>query len=441
MAHDSNGHIYIDTNTTPHTGISVGEVAAVLGAAAGEELCSHANIKKEAKYKPMDIGDMFGYTDAQAKLANYGLLVPYYTQFQTHTSFNNMVLDIDDNSWTRADNYEQGKAAWQNNGLSAGSWHRLLDFNNYLHSVVPIMAAVTTNKDSYTAAEGVQFVTNAGGTSPYNLCPADIRLILNDAISAENMYLGVYIKNNQGRFYKIIGRCLSVANQGHGTITFSDDDFVFLRANGRENILVCMFLSDTNLNNGQVGTNIAVTGRFIPLTMSRAIVSPYFAMPLLNFDYDPTSWYHLKNNNSDAIFVIKSTPDSDYTWAISLEAEYTSGDSHHNVLASDEKIVELHREYDDVTGLQMDLYLRLETDRANAEIMFDLYACESSSDHYEDVVDEDTSIIGSPIVSETLEIVSGEILDNPYAVQLMQRAILTARLNGTAVTQICTLTD
>lgn len=440
MAHDSNGHIYIDTNTTPHTGISVGEVAAVLNAAAGEELCSHANIKKEAKYKPMDIGDMFGYTEAQAKLANYGLLVPYYTQFHTHTSFNNMILDIDENSWTRADNYEQGKAAWQNNGLSAGSWHRLLDFNNYLHSAVSIMAAVTTSKDSYTAAEGVRFVTNAGGTSPYNLCPADIRLILNGAISAENMYLGVYIKNNEGRFYKIIGRCLSVANQGHGTISFSDDDFVFLRANGRENILVCMFLSDTNLNNGQVGTNIAVTGRFIPLTMSRAIVSPYFVMPLLNFDFDPLSWYHLKNN-TDAIFVIKSMPDSDYTWAVSMTAEYTGGGTIHNIFASDEKIVSLNREYDDVTGLQMDLYLRLETDRANAEIKFDLYACEASSDHYEDVVDEDTSIIGSPIVSETLEIVSGEILDNPYAVQSMQRAILTARLNGTAVTQICTLTD
>lgn len=437
MAHDNNGHIYIDTNTTPHTGISVAEVASVLGAQAGEELCGHANIKKWAKFKPMAIGDMHGYTDAQAKLANYGLLVPFYT------SFDGMIADIKDNTWSnRSVNYEQGKEAWQNNGLAAGSWHRLLDFNNYLHSAVSIMAQLTLSKASYTAGERPVFYTNAGGSSDYNLRPANIRYISGGAISAENMWLGIYMENSAGEFFKTISRCWDAV---HGTIQISDDDFIFRREDSTDNIRACMFLSRDNLNNGDVvhiATNAStgITGQFIPLMMSRAIISAYFAEPKLNFAYDPNYWFALTGDGQNVIFAAKSVPDSSYSWNLSVVGEYTDSQSRQQLVLSCPSIeVPLYQEYDDMAEVWLDLYLRFETDQAHSQVKFDLYACDSSVS-YADILDGASSI-GSPILSRTLTITEGELLTDPTAINRIERFTINARLTGNSHTQYIVLTD
>ena len=48
MSHN-NGRIYIDTSVTPNIGISVWEVAYVLG--SGADVCRNQKIKPFAKYK------------------------------------------------------------------------------------------------------------------------------------------------------------------------------------------------------------------------------------------------------------------------------------------------------------------------------------------------------------------------------------------------------
>ncbi len=417
MAHDANGRIFIDTSVTPPDGISAAEVKSVLAAMDGEELCGHSHINGNAKFKPMDIGGVSGYTAEQAKAANYGLLVPHYT------NFSQMVTDIDNGVWTHATNYEASKVPWQNNGLSAASFHRIFDFNNYLHTAVPIMAALTMDKARYAATEEPEFITNAGGTSPYNLSPADISLIENGAVSMENMYLGICMHSLSGRFYKILGRCTSV---GRGEISISDPGFNFPRANGQETITACMFLSDTNLNNGAVGTNVDMTGHFIPLTMSRTILQPFFDMPLLNLDFDSVSW-HNPTVDGNTVFVIKSDPDSDYSWEISIFGEYVSAGAVHTVLDCEEFLLPMHRQFNPQTREPLTLYLRLETDRLNGKLKVDLYATDPSVG-YTDIIAE-SSLIGSPIESREVEIVYGEILSDPTAVGLMTRAALVAKLH------------
>ena len=358
---------------------------------------------------------MHGYTDAQAKLINYGLLVPRYT------SFNNMALDIQAGTWTRATNYDSTKTPWQNLGLGANDWSRVLDFDGYLHTAKQIMAALAMDAASYAAYDIPSFVTRSESSVAENIAPKDIRLIDNGSITMENLYYGLYYHNSLGSFYKVIGRCNSL---GTGSITISDTGFRFSRTGGTDGIIACMFLCDTNINNGQAGEGTSVpAGNFIPITPSRALITPYFDTPHCNISYDRTNlWFTI--GGGDAVFVIKSEPDGDYMWDCNLTAEYISGGVTHNVLTTPDVQIWLARYYDSAQQVYKPNYIRMQTDRANAELVIKVYATDPSVD-FVDVFYREQSL-GSPVFTTSVEIASGEILSSAQAVENMTRAIFAA---------------
>lgn len=410
MSHDySTGRLWRDTSGTDPIGINLEEIRRVIGARAGEELCSHANIQRWAKYKPMPIGDMKGYTEAQAKAINYGLFIPRYT------SFNSMVLDIQANTWTRATNYDQSKAFWTNIGISSADWCRVLDFDGYYQQAEQIMASLTMDSNNYAASDVPAFITRATNGVSGNIGPSDIRLVDNGSITMENLYYGIYFHHTDGGFYKVLGRCSSL---GSAQFSISDPGFVFPRIEGNIPIVACMFLCDSNLNNGNVGTNTGLTGNFIPIIPTRNLISPFFAAPHANLSYDSVlAWMPI--NNGNVVFVVKSEPDSNYTWECNLSGEYISNNTVHTVLQTVDFSLFLQQYFDSSTGIQKPLYIRMETNRANAELQIKVYAPALTAD-FADVFAETN--VGTPVATETAEIALGEILSSASAVQNMTRA-------------------
>lgn len=359
----------------------------------------------------MAIGDMQGYTANQAKIVNYGLYIPRYT------SFNSMALDIQANTWARASNYDQNnpRTPWQNLGISASDWHRILDFDGYFHQAAQIMGTITMDSNRYAGADVPSFQTRAEGSTAGNLSPADIRLVDNGAISMENLYYGIYIHTSAGSFYKVLGRCNSL---GTGAINISDGNFIFARVGGNESIVACMFLCDSNLNNGNVGTSTGLTGNFIPITPTRAHLTPYFDTPHANITCDSVNnWMPI--SGGDVAFVVKVMPDGGYTWTIDLYGEYTSGGVH-TVLQIVEFDLFLAQYFDSSTQLQKPLYIRMQTDRAHARLTAKVYSTAESVDYYDVLYHEE--FLGTPVATETTEIAAGEILTSQSAAQLMSRA-------------------
>lgn len=122
MAH-SGGLIYVDSTTTPATGVSVYDVQQVLNVSSNDvgTLCVHNNIKQWAKRKPIRVAQVAPITDAQRKSANYG--------------FNINASSI---TGTPAAIATSNAATWyyQKPAGGASSPYRLSDFNGYSHNVV-----------------------------------------------------------------------------------------------------------------------------------------------------------------------------------------------------------------------------------------------------------------------------------------------------------------
>lgn len=133
MSH-SNGRIYIDTSVTPNIGISLDDIGSVLGVSTRDlgTLCTHPQVKKWAKYKPLPVGIPGSYTQAQAKGCNYGLYIPYFTTYA------DMVAAVRDNDYSDAPNYDATKAPFDR--ILPSQWYRALDFNGYNDNALPPIA-------------------------------------------------------------------------------------------------------------------------------------------------------------------------------------------------------------------------------------------------------------------------------------------------------------
>ena len=421
-----NRRLYVNRSDSDNPiGITDREIRACLTENAGVDLSRSSRINPWAKFKPLPVGDMLGYTDAQAKAINYGLFIPRYT------SFNSMVLDIQAGTWTRAANYDSTKTPWQNLGLGANDWSRFLDFDGYFGLAEQIMATLTMDSDQYAAGDIPSFITRATNGITGNLGPSDIRLVENGSVLMENLYYGIYFHHSEGGYYKVLGRCSSL---GHAQLSISDVNFVFPRNEGTEPIVACMFLCDSNLNNGNVGTSTGLTGNFIPITPTRANLSAFFAAPHANFSYDPvTAW--MPTGNGDVVFVVKSLPDSNFTWACNLSGEYQSGGTVHPVLQTVDFNLFLAQYFDNLTEQQKPLYIRMQTDRLNRELEVKVYAPSLSAD-FPDVFSENN--IGNPVATAVAEIALGEILNSSYAVSLMSMAVFAGAVGS--ISEQCLIT-
>lgn len=404
MAHNSGyTKLFVDrTDPNNPVGISLGEIRRCLygvSGGAGVDLSRSPNINKWAKFKPMPIGDVHGYTDAAAKLINYGLRVPYYT------SLHQMFQDILAGTWTHATNYDSSKPFWSYDGIGANDWSRTLDFDGYLGTARELMEQITAS-DFCAIDDDPVFISHTESTTDGNLAPKDIHPISGGSILSENMFYGIFLYNGLvGRQFRIVGQASDLTT---GDKRFSDSRFVFPRLGDEQNIRACIFLSSYNIGNGAVVENEdSFTGYFIPLTTSLATLFITFEGLSANLSGNPDTvlpWEYTQTG--DVVFVFKSLPNKTHTWSGSFFGQSTNGV--HTSVYGDGFDIELPSRKDGNDQL-LPCWIRIQTDFANAEATVDVYATGSDVDFLD--VFHETSVIGNPRQTVNIEI-SGELNTN-----------------------------
>lgn len=178
------------------------DVSPVLGVAANlGYACSnvHGRINKWAKYKPIKFAKKSALTDDERATKNYGITnIPWMTEFGACVAF------ID-----RTENELSAYYAYESPTGGDASPYRLLDFDKYdSNATAPIYPSSKTNLEMGGNNTWATVYVNLRGKNSHpnwlNISYLDNRdpygtLIL----SADNCYLGVILKGDNGTFYAI----------------------------------------------------------------------------------------------------------------------------------------------------------------------------------------------------------------------------------------------
>lgn len=149
MAHNNQGQIFIDNNTTPPIGISTADVAYVLGVDTNDvgSLCAHESVNMWSKRKPVrrtGLDNNFHpvMSDNDFKIVNYGFDL---AEIQTGQHAGATTDDI--NLLFSEACYHQGAWAYlKPRGIWPTEPYSLSDFNNYHHNAVaPYFSGAPTN--------------------------------------------------------------------------------------------------------------------------------------------------------------------------------------------------------------------------------------------------------------------------------------------------------
>lgn len=176
MAHDNNGRIYIDTNSTPNKGVEIADLQAVLGLSNNDigalihNGATMGRINKWAKYKPIHYPGKFKLDDADFRGRNtdyndfglvFGLKVPSQISVINPSAFHATSWDY---------------LGFPNaTGLPGTSMYRLLDFDGYsanaranIYGIIPSTSKFYINTtvaicSLYSAIEEGFIVNNTSG--------------------------------------------------------------------------------------------------------------------------------------------------------------------------------------------------------------------------------------------------------------------------------------
>lgn len=150
MSHNSNGQIYIDTRTTPHTGISTGDIGYVLGAGSNDvgTLCSHPKINPWAKFKPVSASDVDFSKDQYDATNNAWKSTANWYKCPSPAD-NTLLANACGFRVASTSNYANipsmyASAPWAHQrprGLSYNEVFRMMDFAWYDHRATPVVEA------------------------------------------------------------------------------------------------------------------------------------------------------------------------------------------------------------------------------------------------------------------------------------------------------------
>lgn len=328
MAHDSTtGRIYIDANS----GVSISDVNTILAAGSLDlgTLCrSTALIKKWAKYKPMPIGTPAGYTDAQAKAINYGLYVPYY-----NTTFHTFLSDVRAGVWSRASNYDASKTPWVNQGVTAGNWFRLLDFNEYQGNAPAPVSQISATPTTVQLRDNPRFQLPFGSYNSAYLTLSDFGCTIGGTdYRGSNLYLWIAVHDPAGggyisssnTFWESSGLSATAINQLVSRQYATTTNFAFDRnlSPVTRNIVACAFLSDQSS-----GLEMDSEGVFIPVIPSRAAITMTFELPSLgDITYSTVNpWFVDSADNMTTL--IKFFPNGNFSGTFSIVIRNTANDT------------------------------------------------------------------------------------------------------------------
>lgn len=321
MAYDStNQRLYTDTLAEPPIGISTEEVRVVLAEAAGVDLCASSYINKWAKYKPLQIGGEEGYTDTEAKAANYGLYVPYYS------SFRDMVYDIRRGEWGNAINYFSTKTPWGYQRVGSDDYSRILDFDGYRHlAPAPVgEAQVYRSTVGIGLTPGFFFELAAYDTEYLTLSDIGVKESGVD-YRGSNMYVGVVVCDGYDatyiydthNFWAMSGLTATQLNTEIIRRLDFDNDFAFNRGAQPPTFHapVCLFLSSAR------NVTLNSTGVFIPVIPSRKVIDITFIAPAITpITYDSmNAWYF--DGTDDLTLIVKCFPNGNFTGKFDVNIE------------------------------------------------------------------------------------------------------------------------
>lgn len=310
MAHDNNGHIYIDTNTTPNTGISVSEVASVLGANAGEELCSHGNVKRWPKNKPVRFNSYGILTDAQRASVAWGINAP---EDQTTTA----AVVANQLTAFRAAAQDAGNNSYKYLKPVPGTHPcRLLDFDGYRHHPVsPLRGTNIASVNLKDFSSGFQWNISKNDDTDGSISLSD--LVTKFGLS--DYYLAIGVEYNGAFFYKTssttLGTFASSQYQGLLQIGFTEYDFQQVLSGASRATVNFFIVASSAQCNGTVLNPASGTYHFRPLP----------------FDVKTTGYGSITISNywpleCKLLYVGQNAPDttkhfSDYTFAGNYEDE------------------------------------------------------------------------------------------------------------------------
>ena len=339
MAHDSNGRIYVDTQNG--VGIGIQEVNAVLGAGSLDlgTLCRATSlINGYAKKKPLAAGNVGGYTEAQAKAINYGLYIPYYT------TFGDMVRAIRTGDWSGATGYIASRTPWTNKGITAADWARLLDFNGYQHNAPQPVAQVFARNTVVGLGFTPDFEADLATYNAEYITLSDIGFTASGTdYRGSNMYVGlvtcdgtddpstIFITHN---FWKVSSNTATGLNSLVERYLRFDDSFAFDRGKipPTYNAPTCLFLSSRPASqlNPSDASSLNVTGVFIPVIPTRAVIGLEFVVPSIapmsqNEEIVDYGWW---NNNGDVTLIVKCFPNGNFTGKFDFTMQDRSGSTY-----------------------------------------------------------------------------------------------------------------
>lgn len=224
MAHTST-RIYIDTSTTPPSGVSVYDVQSVLAEQYSDvgNLCISQNINRWAKNKPVRSSALKVLTLADLQDVYFGLDVPIYGtgKITVIQSF----LDA------FATAYAYLRPRGKGNGESgADEWFRLRDFDGYNSAAVAFTFPEGSTLPHWyrygDSGGGINFsiVLNSGIGLDGGIAASEWRLDGSTGTAFSDMYFGlifVGVENNQKR-YKIITASYALGDSRGLTIHIDD---------------------------------------------------------------------------------------------------------------------------------------------------------------------------------------------------------------------------
>ena len=204
MAH-ANGRIFIDTTSTPHVGISMSDMNAVLGTSGYGDIgafiqyaAANDLIRVWAKYKP-ERNSLLHISEADRQDNYFGLSIPIMSSAAAVASF----VDDFSNGWLYLAPRGKGAASGQD------EWYRYLDFNGYNHYAnCFVNSADKTLPSSYTVGIGGTGVTfhlgiNAGANLAQDAIGiTDLKLGGSEGTAFSGLYFGLLFKD--GSTYKLV---------------------------------------------------------------------------------------------------------------------------------------------------------------------------------------------------------------------------------------------
>lgn len=234
MSHTTN-KIYIDSNTSPVTGVSVADVQSVLRRGTGDVglLCSDqewyenngtealrvvGKVNHWAKYKPVRSSALAILTEADRQDLYYGMSVPIYGSGYT-TNIANFITAYEA-GWSylrpRGKNYD---------GNGGNEWFRLLDFNGYNHEANCFYypsGSTLPSEYVYGQSNSAGCTWSLGlntGTSLHDdsIGIGDIKLGGHEGTAFSSLYFGlIFVTGSTTKTYKIVTNTTATFGQTGG---------------------------------------------------------------------------------------------------------------------------------------------------------------------------------------------------------------------------------